>query len=148
MQQLHILHCKFQFCNCTNCDLQYTQICPDGVSCLRETTNGRLLHSYSSTDTGLERCWPEWPYTIIHYQILLRSLYFLLPFTIWSRNMLFIHSFIHSFIQAISLAPLQVHYYSEALPTQHGYCVGVSHRRDTGNCEWRNCPRSLHVRVR
>src|SRR6218665_4004853 len=28
-----------------------------------------------------------------------------------------------SFIQAISIAPLQVHYYSEALPTQHGYCV-------------------------
>ena len=31
----------------------------------------------------------------------------------------------HSFIQAIYIAPLQVHYYSEALPTQHGYCVGV-----------------------
>ena len=38
-------------------------------------------------------------------------------------------SLIHSFIQAISIAPLQVHYYSEALPTgstQLGYCVGVS----------------------
>ena len=33
---------------------------------------------------------------------------------------------IHSFIQAISIAPLQVHYYSEALPTQHGYCVRAS----------------------
>jgi len=32
---------------------------------------------------------------------------------------LLIHSFIYSFIQAISIAPLQVHYYSEALPTQH-----------------------------
>src|SRR6218665_846532 len=32
----------------------------------------------------------------------------------------------HSFIHAISIAPLQVHYYSEALPTQHGYCVEVS----------------------
>ena len=31
----------------------------------------------------------------------------------------------HSFIQAISIAPLQAHYYSEALPTQHGHCVGV-----------------------
>src|SRR6218665_3229059 len=29
-------------------------------------------------------------------------------------------------IQAISVALLQIHYYSEALPTQHGYCVGVS----------------------
>ena len=27
---------------------------------------------------------------------------------------------IHSFIQAISIAPFQVHYCSEALPTQHG----------------------------
>src|SRR6218665_1621808 len=42
-----------------------------------------------------------------------------------------IHSFIHSFIHsAISIAPLQVLYYSEApLPTvQHGYCIGVSRR--------------------
>src|SRR6218665_494007 len=30
---------------------------------------------------------------------------------------------LHSFIQAISIAPLQVHYYSEAVPTQHGYCA-------------------------
>src|SRR6218665_1608049 len=29
---------------------------------------------------------------------------------------------IHSFIQAISIAPVQVHY-SEALPTQHGHCA-------------------------
>ena len=34
---------------------------------------------------------------------------------------------IYSFIPAISVAPLQVHYYSEALQTiQHGYCIGVS----------------------
>ena len=36
--------------------------------------------------------------------------------------------FIHSFILDISIVPLQVHYYSEVLPTQHGYCVGVSRR--------------------
>ena len=53
-------------------------------------------------------------------------------------------SFIYSFIQAISIAPLQVRYYSEALLTQHGYRVGVSSRSATGNCEWRTCPRSLH----
>src|SRR6218665_3406409 len=29
-----------------------------------------------------------------------------------------------SFIPAVSLAPFQVHYYSEALPTRHTYCVG------------------------
>src|SRR6218665_1130002 len=47
------------------------------------------------------------------------------------------HAFIHSGhfysassspLLAISIAPLQVHYYSEALPTQHGYCIGVSRR--------------------
>ena len=32
---------------------------------------------------------------------------------------------IHSFILFIWRL-FQVHYYSEALPTQHGYCVGVS----------------------
>ena len=48
---------------------------------------------------------------------------------------------IHSFIQAIYIAPLQIHYYSEALPTQHGHCVGVSRQSTTGNCESRTCPR-------
>src|SRR6218665_3041461 len=37
----------------------------------------------------------------------------------------------HSFIQTIYIAPLQVHFYSEALPTQHGYCAGVSRRSAT-----------------
>ena len=55
-------------------------------------------------------------------------------------------TFTYSFIQAISIAPLQVHYYSEALPTQHGYCVGVSCWSATGKCELRTCPRYLHVR--
>src|SRR6218665_515141 len=45
------------------------------------------------------------------------------------------NAFFHSFIQAISIVPLQVHYYSEALPTQRGYCVRVSRRSATGNCE-------------
>jgi len=36
-------------------------------------------------------------------------------------------SLTHSLIQTSSIAPLQVHYYSEALPTQHGYCVGEFH---------------------
>ena len=31
-----------------------------------------------------------------------------------------------TFIQTISIAPLQVHFYSEALPTQHGYCDTAS----------------------
>jgi len=47
--------------------------------------------------------------------------------------------FIHSFIQAISIAPLQVHYYSGTLPTQHGYCVRVSGWGAKGNCEWKTC---------
>ena len=55
-------------------------------------------------------------------------------FLIFSRRsrylrLIFSASFIHLFIPDISIAPLQVHYYSEALPTQHGYCVGVSRRK-------------------
>ena len=46
-----------------------------------------------------------------------------------------------SFIQTISIAPLKVLYYSEALPTQHGYCAGISRRSATGNCRLRTCPR-------
>src|SRR6218665_49064 len=35
----------------------------------------------------------------------------------------------YSFILAISIAPPQVLYYSESLPTiHHGYCIGVSRR--------------------
>ena len=51
--------------------------------------------------------------------------------------------FIHLFIQAISIAPLQVINYSGELPTQHGYCAGISRRCATGNREWKTCPRSL-----
>jgi len=58
------------------------------------------------------------------------------------------NSFIHSFIQTISVAPLQVHFYSEALPIQHGYCAGVSRRITTGNCELRTCPRSVYMAAR
>jgi len=50
---------------------------------------------------------------------------------------------IHLFIPNISIAPLQVHHYSAALPTQHGYCAGVSCQSATGNGEWRIFPRSL-----
>src|SRR6218665_1773813 len=52
------------------------------------------------------------------------------------------------FSHAISIAPLQVCHYSEALPTQHGYCAGVSRRSATGNCELRTCPRSVYVTAR
>jgi len=31
----------------------------------------------------------------------------------------------NQFIQAISIAPIQVHDYSEEHDKQHGYCVGV-----------------------
>jgi len=51
--------------------------------------------------------------------------------------------YIHSFIQFIFIAPIQVHYYSEALPTEHGYCARISRRSATGNCEWRTIPGSL-----
>ena len=51
------------------------------------------------------------------------------------RCIFFIQGYIHSFIQTTSIAPLQVYFYSEALPTEHGYCAGVSRRSATGNCE-------------
>jgi len=57
--------------------------------------------------------------------------------------MIYISEVIPSFIQAISIAPLQVRYYSEQIPTQHGYCAGVSNRSATGNCELKTYPRSL-----
>jgi len=41
-----------------------------------------------------------------------------------------INSLIH---QGICIAPLQVYYCSEALPTQRGYCIGVSYQSTTGN---------------
>src|SRR6218665_3666760 len=47
---------------------------------------------------------------------------------------------IHSFILIISIAPLQVHCNSEAIPTQHGCCAGVSRRNAKGNCELRTFP--------
>src|SRR6218665_2390046 len=52
------------------------------------------------------------------------------------------------FIQAISIAPLAVHYYSEALPTQHGYCVGGSRRSATISCERRTSPTHLQLAAR
>ena len=64
----------------------------------------------------------------------------MLGLILWDRDYKYMSLFlIHSFTLAISIAPLQVHYYSEALPTQHGYFVGVSRRSATGNCEWRTC---------
>src|SRR6218665_2501983 len=67
--------------------------------------------------------------------------------------------FIHSFNPDISIAPLQVHYYSEALPTTIIDIVGVyTTKRYTGNriqyiqyiiyiIYRRTCPRSLAWRL-
>jgi len=41
------------------------------------------------------------------------------------------------------LLPLQVHFYSEALPARHEYCAIILRRSATGNCDWRTCQRSL-----
>jgi len=46
----------------------------------------------------------------------------------------FIHSFIHSFILAIYKAPLQVHYYSEALSTTALILYRSFTSKRTGNC--------------
>src|SRR6218665_1569968 len=48
----------------------------------------------------------------------------------------FIHSFSHSFVPDISIATLQVHYYSEALPNNSIDTVSeLTCRSPTGNCE-------------
>src|SRR6218665_2629909 len=56
-----------------------------------------------------------------------------IPFHSISFHFIPFHSI--SFFHGISIAPLQVHYYSEALPKQHEYCAGVSCRGATSNCE-------------
>jgi len=50
---------------------------------------------------------------------------------------------IHSFIPAISIAPLQVLYYSEVLPTTARILYRSFTPKRTGNCMYRTCPRSL-----
>src|SRR6218665_3071529 len=51
--------------------------------------------------------------------------------------------FIHSFIPAISIAPLQDLYYAEALPTTAQLLYGSFTPKRTGDCRCRTCPRSL-----
>ena len=51
--------------------------------------------------------------------------------------------FIHSFIPVISIAPFQVLYYSEALPTTARILYRSFTPKCTGNCRYRTCPRSL-----
>src|SRR6218665_373271 len=53
------------------------------------------------------------------------------------------NSFIHSFILTISIAPLQVLYHSEALPTTARILYRSFTPKRTGNCRQRTCPRSL-----
>src|SRR6218665_3066449 len=50
---------------------------------------------------------------------------------------------VHSFIPAISIAPLQVLYYSEALPTTARKLYRSFTPKRTDNCRQRTCPRSL-----
>ena len=52
--------------------------------------------------------------------------------SVWFTGAGFVHlviAVVIFLIQTISIAHLQVHYYSEALPTQHGYCARISRRR-------------------
>jgi len=55
--------------------------------------------------------------------------------------------YVHSFIRAISIAPLQVRYYSEALPTQHRYCAGISRRTHDPPVERRPMWWRTHIHV-
>src|SRR6218665_1072527 len=53
------------------------------------------------------------------------------------------HPIFHSFILAISIAPLQALYHSEALPTTARTLYRSFTPKRTGNCRERTCPRSL-----
>ena len=96
---------------------------------------------YTAVILHISRTKLDVSYTVL--AVLTKELYW--HFKHWNYVVSFIllAVFIHSFIRAISIAPLKVHYYSEALPTQHGYCVGVLRQSATGSCKWRTCPRSL-----
>src|SRR6218665_2289365 len=59
------------------------------------------------------------------------------------RETLLYLSFIYSFIPAISIAPLQVLYYLEALPTTARILYRSSTPKRTGNCRYWTSPRSL-----
>src|SRR6218665_1977020 len=65
---------------------------------------------------------------------ILSSLHYLFRLRPSYLRLLFIHSFIHSFIPAISIAPLQVHYYSEALQTIARILYRSFMPKRTGNC--------------
>ena len=59
-----------------------------------------------------------------------------------SYNQIWPCSFIHSFRLFL------LHFFRSTTTQkrsrlQHGYCVGVSRRSATSNCDWRTCPRSL-----
>src|SRR6218665_1667310 len=54
------------------------------------------------------------------------------------------HPSFHSFIPAISIAPLQALYYSEALPTTARILYRSFTPKRTGNCRYRTCPKFLH----
>src|SRR6218665_55332 len=58
---------------------------------------------------------------------------------VWKQ---FEYSFIHSFILAISIGPLQVLYHSEALPTTARILYRRVTPKRTGNCRYSNCSRS------
>src|SRR6218665_967568 len=49
--------------------------------------------------------------------------------------------FIYSFIPDISIAPLQVHYSSEVLPTQQRYCVGINTPERYGQLRVKDLPK-------
>ena len=53
----------------------------------------------------------------------------------------YVEDYTYAFIQAIYIAPLQVHNYSEALPTQHEYCVGVNTPKRHRQLRVKNLPK-------
>src|SRR6218665_219273 len=69
---------------------------------------------------------------IFDVTIIIKNFYFTCRCS-W-QILLFNHSFIHSFILAISITPLQVHYYSEAPPNTARILYRCFTPKRTGNC--------------
>src|SRR6218665_2780887 len=85
----------------------------------------------------MTRLWPD--YLMRHGPFLLRLVFQM------RRPVL---TFIHSFILVISIAPLQVLYYSEALPTTARILYRSFTPKRTGNCRYKELAPGTYVTAR
>src|SRR6218665_368009 len=77
---------------------------------------------------------PSLTYLILCVYVILRFRFDALDLFFLFYVIMFIRSFLHSFILAISIAPFQVLYYSEVLPTTARILYRSFTPKRTGNC--------------